>query len=76
MTPYGLPSKAHRILAFVLVLAAGGLSLSAMVPRGSKPELHAVAADIDFSGLYRQANDALDNLRRSSGPAPTSPDNL
>ena len=72
----GLPSKTHRILAFVLILATGGLSLSAMVPRSSTSGLHTAAVEIDFSGLHRQANDALNNLRHASGPALTDPDAL
>jgi hypothetical protein len=63
MTAYSFPSNAHRNLAFVLILATGFLSLSAMVPRFSTSELQAAAVEIDFSGLHRQANDALDNLR-------------
>lgn len=71
-----LPSKTHRILAFVLILATGGLSLSAMVPRSSVSGLHVAAVDIDFAGLHRQANDALNNLRRAPGPVLTRPDDL
>jgi hypothetical protein len=76
MTPCGLPTKTHRILAFTLILATGGLSLSAMVPRPSPPESHMVAVDIDFAGLHRQASDALDSLRRASRWMPTRPDTL
>ena len=76
MTQYGLPTKTHRILAFALILAAGGISLSAMAPRPSTTELDLAAVDIDFAGLHRQASDALANLRRAPGPALTSPDTL
>ena len=76
MTQYGLPSNAHRNLAFVLILATGCLSLSAMVPRSTMSGSPAAVVEIDFSGLHRQANDALNNLRRAQGPALTRPDAL
>ena len=51
----------------MLILATGCLSLSAMVPRSSLSASPTAAVEIDFSGLHRQANDALDNLRRAPG---------
>jgi hypothetical protein len=74
MTTYSLPSNAHRNLAFVLILATGFLSLSAMIPRSPSSELQAAAVEIDFSGLHKQANEALDNLRRAPRTALIRPD--
>jgi len=70
MTQSGFPMKAQQILAIVLTLTAGGISLSVMAQRPLTLARPVTAAEIDFAGLHRQASDALDNLRRSHDSRP------
>jgi hypothetical protein len=75
MTQSGFPMKAQQILAIVLTLTAGGISLSVMAQRPLTFARPVTAAEIDFASLHRQASDALDNLRHAPGyrPMPTRP---
>jgi hypothetical protein len=57
-----LPMK-PRFVALAFVAAAAGLTAVAAWPVNSEP--HAMVAQIDFVALQRQADAALENLRRA-----------
>jgi hypothetical protein len=51
-------------IVVALVAIAGGISLSVVTERPVIAEKPVAMADIDFSALHRQANEALDRLRQ------------
>jgi hypothetical protein len=68
MNQSGFSLKTQQILATVLTLTVGCISLSAMVHRDLIAEQQVAAGAIDFAALHRQASDALDRLHRSGPP--------
>ena len=52
-------------IVIALVIVAAGAGLSALAEWPAVAERPVVPAEIDFTMLHRQANDGLDNLRRS-----------
>jgi hypothetical protein len=52
-----------RLLPFILVACAMGISALVHLPAPAQPQ--AAAAPIDFDTLHRQAHDALEQLRQS-----------
>ncbi len=52
-----------RLMPFILVACAMGISALARLPAPAEPQV--AAAPIDFDALHRQAHDALEQLRQS-----------
>ena len=65
--------KTQNIVIAAIVIA-GGMSLSVVVERPVIAEPPVAMADIDFTALRRQANEALDRLRQAEQrQSPASP---
>jgi hypothetical protein len=65
MRQNGFSLKTQQVLATVLILAVGGLTLSAMPLRDVISGRQLASAGIDFDALHRQASDALERLPRA-----------
>ena len=63
--------KTQKIVIAALAIA-GGLGLSVVTERPLVAEKPVAMADIDFTALHRQANDALDRLRQRAPVAPAT----
>jgi hypothetical protein len=61
-------------IVIAAIAIAGGLGLSVVTERPLVAEKPVAIADIDFTALHRQANEALDRLRQADRrQTPVSP---